>query len=59
MGLKYTVETIGELKLFLNSVPNDTPFQFLFDGTDYRKLSVQVLYDRGPEQFVKMEPVEE
>lgn len=59
MGLKYTVETIGELKLWLKSVPDDTPFKFLFDGADYRKLSIQMLYDKEPERFVKIEPVEE
>lgn len=59
MGLKYTAETVGDIKKYLNSIPDDIPFQFLFDGADYRKLSFQSLYDHEPERYIKIEPVEE
>jgi hypothetical protein len=54
MGLKYTVETIGELKKAIALIPEDVTFQCEFDGTDYRKLDVQLCYDFDPEaRFVK------
>jgi hypothetical protein len=54
MGLKYTVETVGELKQALGLIPDDTTFQCLFDGVDYRKLEVQFCYEFDPEaRFVK------
>ncbi len=59
MGLKYTVETIGELRKALAHVTDATRFQFLFDGADYRKLEVQSHYDGSTEGFVKFAPVEE
>jgi hypothetical protein len=59
MGLKYTVETVGELRKALAHVPDDVPFQFMFDGADYRSLDIQSLYDGKQEAFVKIEPTEE
>ncbi len=59
MGLKYTVETVGELRKALAHVADDIPIQFLFDGADYRKLDVQSLYAREPEAFVRIAPSEE
>lgn len=59
MGLKYTVETIGELRKALAHVPDDVTFQVSCDGADYRKLEVQSFYDREPERFVRLEPIEQ
>jgi hypothetical protein len=49
MGLKFTVETIGELRAVLRNLPDELTFQCLFDGADYRKLDVQSMYDNDPE----------
>jgi hypothetical protein len=59
VGLKYTVETIGELRKAIAHVPDDITFQFLFDGADYRKLDVQSIYEGQEGAFVKIEPTEE
>lgn len=59
MGLKYTVETVGELKKALAHVPDDVTFQVICDGAEYRKFEVKSFYDREPECFVKFEPVEQ
>jgi hypothetical protein len=45
MGLRYTVETIGELRKALAGVPDDVTFQCNFDGMDYRELEVQSHFD--------------
>lgn len=53
MGLKYTVETIGELRKVLANVPSNTPFRVRMDGCDWDKMEVQSYDDGKPECFVK------
>lgn len=59
MGLKFTVETIGELRAALAHVPDDIPFQVMCDEMEFRKFEVQSHYDHEPERFVKFEAVEQ
>jgi hypothetical protein len=59
MGLKHTVETIGELRSALSGIPDEVPFQIICDCGDYRKFEVQSHYDREPERFVKFEPIDQ
>ncbi len=57
MGLKYTVETVGELRKALANVPDDIPFIIVCDDSEYVKFEVQSLHDREPERFVKLEAI--
>ena len=42
----------------LAGISDDTPFQILCDGADYRKLESQLCYPGDREQFVRFETVD-
>jgi hypothetical protein len=54
MGVKYEVETVGELRLALTTMPADLPLQLLIDGADYGKLELQACYEKEPEGFLRI-----
>ena len=58
MASKFTIETVGDMRKALAGISDDTPFQILCDGADYRKLESQLCYPGDREQFVRFETVD-
>ena len=59
MGLKYTVETIGELRQIIKNLPDDCPFEIRVEKDNdwtFQKFEVQSFYDNEKEMFVRFEP---